>query len=108
MALVSSSFPGRVRLRSSILKDKDIADKLIAAVKELGFDGNFSYSALTGSILVEYDPSLINESVINKLKPLEKSVRELRPTILFYTNKDKDYLLSQIDSLKCKAMELLK
>lgn len=108
MSFVTSYFPGRIRLRAAILKDRDISEKLIEAVKELGFDGKFTYNALSGSILIEYNPSIINDDVINSLKPLKDRVMALRPAVLFYSAKQKDFLLSQIYDLKDRAKEFLK
>lgn len=107
MGIVRSFFPGHVRLRCSILKDADIANKAMSAMKELGFEGSFTYNSQTGSILIEYDPKVMTVDKIMPLKSMLKDVMKLREKVLIYSPKNKPFLLSEIDRLKEEAKKLL-
>lgn len=107
MGIVRSFFPGHVRLRCSILKDADIANKAMSAMKELGFEGSFTYNSQTGSILIEYDPKVMTVDKIMPLKSMLKDVMKLREKVLIYSPKNKPFLLSEIDKLKDEAKKLL-
>ncbi len=107
MGIVRSFFPGHVRLRCSILKDADIANKAMSAMKELGFEGSFTYNPQTGSILIEYDPKVMTVDKIMPLQSMLKDVMRLREKVIIYSPKNKAFLLSEIDRLKEEAKKLL-
>ena len=74
MGIVTSFFPGRIRLRCTILRDPEIATAAIIAIESVGFAGTFTHNPKTGSILVEYDPTQITKDKIEKLKPMLSEV----------------------------------
>lgn len=106
MSVVTSFFPGHIRLRCPILKDKDITDAVINAVKELGVNAFFTHNPNTGSLLVEYDPKEITLERVSVLKPMLSGVMKLKPKVLLYCPKDKPFLLSEIERLKEEAKKL--
>lgn len=68
--IVTSFFPGRIRLRSSVFKDKEIYEK---AYKIINLHAENSVTkiernVITGSVLVEYEPSKIPLAKLEKLK----------------------------------------
>ncbi len=107
MSVITSFFPGHIRLRCPILKDKDITDAVISAVKELGVNADFTHNPKTGSLLVEYDPKEITIERVSVLKPMLSGVMKLKPKVLLYCPKDKPFLLSEIERLKEEAKRLL-
>ena len=48
-------FPGRIRLRDSILRDEDIRQAAMDVAAKLGRIRSVSYNERTGSVLLEYD-----------------------------------------------------
>ncbi len=103
MSIVSSFFPGRVRLRSPFLRDRELRTALINALEEIGFNGSYTVNEQTGSVLVEYDPAIITPPVIEALRPMVKEVTPLRTRLEYYSGKDREFLLNQIERLKTEA-----
>lgn len=62
--MIVSYIPGRVRLRSSALKDPENMQTILDMAK--GFEGVISVtsSPATGSLLVLYDPEVISEDML--------------------------------------------
>ena len=107
MSIVTSFFPGHIRLRCPILKDDDITEAVMNAVKELGFNGTFTHNSKTGSLLGEYDTKEITIERVEVLRPRLSGVMKLKPKVFAYCPKDKDFLLSEIDRLKKEALKLI-
>lgn len=103
MGIVTSYFPGHIRLRASILKDLDIASAAIKAIEDLGFIGTFSHNPKTGSILVEYDPKQITPEKLERLKPMLSGIMALKRKVVLYNPKDKEFMLSEIERLSKEA-----
>ena len=70
--MIVSFCPGRIRLRFRELKNKTIAETASARIRETAGISNVEINALTGSILVEYDPHILSPE-----KLLETGRREL-------------------------------
>ena len=54
---ISSFFPGRIRLRDAVLKDAEISAALRSAIEGHESVRNIEHNAVTGSVLIEYDPA---------------------------------------------------
>ncbi len=108
MSIVSSYFPGRVRLRSPFLRDSDLRCAVIDAIEELGFSGTYKVNEDTGSVLVQYDPDQLTGNIIEALRPMVNEMAKLRMKVEYYTPKDKAFLLSEIERLKKEAEGRLK
>ncbi|MDR3301150.1 MAG: ATPase P [Spirochaetaceae bacterium] len=74
--MISSFFPGRIRLRFAELKNPVIAAEVLSRIKAIAGISNTELNPLTGSLLVEYD---------TKILPTEKLI-ELGKTELAKVN----------------------
>lgn len=54
--MVTSFFPGRVRLRAPIFRDSELVEKARGILGRCAAVRNVEHNPLTGSVLVEYDP----------------------------------------------------
>lgn len=107
MGIVTSFFPGHIRLRGAIFKDSELANAAIKAIKGVGFSGTFTHNPKTGSILVEYDPSQITKDKVDRLRPMLAEFMRLKPRVFAYNPKDKEFLLKEIDRLAEEATSRL-
>ena len=73
--VVSSFFPGRIRLRSPLLQDADICAALKTALEQQPAVHKVEYSTHTGSILIEYESDKLP---IKKLHALKDELAELK------------------------------
>ncbi|MCR5252895.1 MAG: hypothetical protein K6C98_04175 [Treponema sp.] len=96
-------FPGRLRFRDHILRDEDIRNAAIKAVKIICPKAEITYTEKTSGILATY-PS--NSLDVEKLKALTPLVLEIEPKIRFYTPQKKQFILDGIKKIEEKAMEL--
>ena len=94
--IVSSFFPGRIRLRDEVLEDEDIAAALKSAVEAHKSVKHVEYNTRTGSALIEYDPA---ELPIQKFKILKDEIYALQKLCDFYTEAKKTEVLKAIKSL---------
>lgn len=107
MSIVTSYFPGRIRFRAPFLRDRDLRNALISAIGELGFSGKYTVNESTGSVLVEYDTAQITGDILETLRPMAAAVAPLRTKAEYYSSRDKDFLLSEIERLKEEAKRRL-
>lgn len=66
--LITSFFPGRVRLRAPIFKDEELCAKAREILSKSDAIKNIEHNPLTGSILLEYD---IKKVPMEKLVPMQ-------------------------------------
>lgn len=92
-------FPGRLRFRDPILRDKDIRNAALEIVKMICPQAEITYKESTASILVVYPADLVNPE---KLVPLKPMLLKLEPKIRFYTIKKKEDVLAGIAEIKSK------
>lgn len=86
-------FPGRIRLRDKMFRDKDIRNELLKIVNTFDAEQKITYTEKTGSVLVEYDASKIDEE---KFKSLFSLFEKNKMKILFYTSEKKDEIIALI------------
>lgn len=91
--VVSSFFPGRIRLRSSLLQDTDICAALKTALEQQPAVRKVEYSTHTGSILIEYESDKLPLKKLNKLKA---ELDELKLLCDTYSEKKKPVVLKKI------------
>ncbi len=80
--MVTSFFPGRVRLRAPVFKDKLIVDTALKILRQSDAVKNVENNIKTGSVLLEYDP---NRVPVEKLKPLVPFFMDLRQKALGFS-----------------------
>lgn len=68
--IVTSFFPGRIRLRANIFKDSEIYEKALSILKSENNDSiiNIQHNQITGSVLIEYIPEKVPMEKINSIK----------------------------------------
>ncbi len=66
--LISSFFPGRVRLRAPIFKNEELCQKARGILLKSDAVKNIEHNLITGSILLEYD---IKKVPMEKLVPMQ-------------------------------------
>ncbi len=96
---ISSFFSGRIRLRSAVLKDDEISLALQKAVEWHESVKKIERNALTGSVLIEYDPKKLP---VSALSALTDELLLLKKLCEHFDGKNKDEILKKIDSLKEK------
>ena len=96
MGIVTSFIPGRIRLRSRIFRDDDIA--------VTGIERN----ANTGSFLVSYRAECIPsaENLIRFASTYMPQLARLKFRILYYTPQDKGAILSAISQASAALPEI--
>ena len=71
--MITSFFPGRVRLRAPIFKEEDLVAQARDILQKSAAVKKIEHNPVTGSVLIEYEPSKV---------PMEK----LLPMQDFFTN----------------------
>ncbi len=66
--MITSFFPGRVRLRAPIFKESDLVEKARAILSKSDAIKNIETNPVTGSVLIEYYPSKVP---MEKLLPMQ-------------------------------------
>ncbi len=61
-SIISSYFPGRVRVRHTALKNPETVEGILAMLKFYPGLGSVSSNPQTGSLLIHYDPAQISEA----------------------------------------------
>ena len=98
MGIVTSFIPGRIRLRSRIFRDDDIASAFTSLLDATGIVTGIERNANTGSFLVSYRAECIPSA--------ENLIRFAKFRILYYTPQDKGAILSAISQASAALPEI--
>ena len=96
-------FPGKLRFRDHILRDEDIRNSLIEAVRIICPSTKIEYIEKTSGILATFNPESLD---IEKLQTFLPLLLEIEPKVRFYTPKKKNAVLEGIEQIKAKARNL--
>ena len=66
--MITSFFPGRIRLRAPVFKESDLVAKAKEILKKSDAVKNVENNPVTGSVLIEYEPSKVP---MEKLLPMQ-------------------------------------
>ncbi len=66
--MITSFFPGRVRLRAAIFKESDLVEKARMILQKCEAVKNIETNPVTGSVLIEYNPEKVP---MEKLLPMQ-------------------------------------
>ncbi|MEL3913021.1 HMA2 domain-containing protein [Treponema pedis] len=94
--MITSFFPGRIRLRAAVFKDEEITAAAVSILKKFPALKNIEHNPLTGSILLEYNHSKVD---INQLKPLLPILEKLKDEANIYSEDKKVKILSILKDL---------
>ena len=97
--IVSSFFPGRIRLRDEVFKDNDIFSALYSAVGSHSAVRKVERNEKTGSVLVEYIPENLP---MEKLLALKDELLALGKLAESYNQKNKPVILEKIQEIEKK------
>lgn len=98
--MITSFFPGHIRLRDPIFKDKDITERALLILKAPSLSSilkKIEHNPLVGSVLVTYYPSKLP---IAHLTPLLPFFKKLQQEVSMYSKKNKPRILSMLDELE--------
>lgn len=95
--MVTSFFPGRIRLREAVFKDHAIVEECIKILKSSDAITNVQNNYLTGSVLLEYEPDKIP---MEKLKPLVPFFKDLEKLSRNYNGQNRDQILNKLQEFK--------
>ena len=101
--IITSFFPGRIRLRAPIFKDEELflqAKNIVSRFlqeADVQIENNF----FTGSILIQYNAKKLSDEKMKKILSLKETGKKLNKIAEHYTPNDKETvkkMLSEIDS----------
>jgi len=95
--MVTSFFPGRIRLREAVFKDPVIVEECLKILKTSDAVTNIQNNYTTGSILLEYDPKKVP---MDKLEPLVVFFKELESLSHNYNDKNREIILEKLKELE--------
>ncbi|MGP1594156.1 MAG: HMA2 domain-containing protein [Treponema sp.] len=99
--MISSFFPGRVRLRAPIFKDTDIVqaakDIITSAAEVKNAVKTIDCNLTTGSVLICYDPFKLP---MERLQPLIPFLQKLHDEAKHYTPSKKTHILALLEELR--------
>ncbi len=67
--MITSFFPGRVRLRAPIFKEEDLVSQARSILQKSDAVKKIEHNPTTGSVLIEYEPSKVP---MEKLLPMQE------------------------------------
>ena len=110
MGIVTSFIPGRIRLRSRIFRDDDIASAFTSLLDATEIVTGIERNANTGSFLVSYRAECIPsaENLIRFASTYMPQLARLKFRIMYYTPEDKSCILSAIKKAELALPEMRK
>ncbi|MCR4822724.1 MAG: hypothetical protein K5873_07620 [Treponema sp.] len=95
--MITSFFPGRVRLRAPVFKDDELVEKARSILEKSDAVKNIEHNPLTGSVLIEYHPSKVPMA---KLLPMQDFFIRLAKEAENFDPGKKEKISSMLDQLK--------
>lgn len=66
--MITSFFPGRIRLRAPVFKDTVLVERALSVIKKVPGFINIENNLVTGSVLIHYDPEKVPQEKLLGLK----------------------------------------
>lgn len=95
--MITSFFPGRVRLRAPVFKDSDLVMKARRILEKSDAVKNIEHNMLTGSVLIEYHVSKVP---VDKLLPMQDFFTRLASEAEHFDGKNKETISKMLDELE--------
>lgn len=95
--MVTSFFPGRIRLREAIFKDVAVVQKCTRILETSDAVKNITSNCTTGSVLLEYDPGKIP---MDKIEPLIPFFTELEKLAHNYSDSKRNIVMDKLQELE--------
>lgn len=100
--MITSFFPGRIRLRAPVFKDACLVEKASSIIKKIPGFINLENNIITGSVLIFYNPDIVPQE---KLLSLKDFFIELSKTAENFDGSDRTQLLKMLDEADAKLFE---
>ncbi len=95
--MITSFFPGRVRLRAPVFKESDLVEKAMSILKKSDAITHIENNPLTGSVLIEYNPSKVP---MEKLVSMQDFFMKLAKEAEHFDGTNREKILSMLDELE--------
>ncbi|MBR4373023.1 MAG: hypothetical protein IKO57_01075 [Treponema sp.] len=95
--MITSFFPGRVRLRAPIFKESDLVEKARSILQRCDAVNHIENNLLTGSVLIEYSPSKVP---MQKLTSMQDFFTALAKEAQHFDGTNRQKILSMLDELE--------
>ena len=95
--MITSFFPGRVRLRAPVFKEKDLVEKALTILKKSDAITHIENNLLTGSVLIEYNPTKVP---MEKLVSMQDFFMRLAKEAEHFDGTNRKTILSMLDELE--------
>ncbi len=95
--MITSFFPGRVRLRAPIFKEADLVEKARSILQKSDAIKNIENNFLTGSVLIEYYPEKVP---MKKLLPMQEFFTNLALEAKHFDGSNRQKILSMLEELE--------
>ncbi len=80
MSIIESFIPGRIRLRSSLIRNRELRRVILSAFQDIRGIREAAANGLTGSLLITYDPGVLTAERLLPLLPCLNSLAEIEQT----------------------------
>ena len=94
--MITSFFPGRVRLRAPIFKEADLVEKAKSILKKSDAIKKIENNLVTGSILIEYYPAKVP---MEKLVSMQDFFMRLAREAEHFDSTNRDKISEMLDEL---------
>ena len=95
--MITSFFPGRVRLRAPVFKEADLVEKARSILEKSDAVKKIEHNPLTGSVLIEYTPDKIP---MEKLLPMQDFFTRLAKEAQHFDGSNREKILSMLEELE--------
>jgi len=95
--MITSFFPGRVRLRAPIFKEADLVEKARSILQKSDAIKSIENNFLTGSVLIEYYPEKVP---MKKLLPMQDFFTNLAMEAQHFDGSNRQKILSMLEELE--------
>lgn len=95
--MITSFFPGRVRLRAPIFKDEELCNRARSILMTSDAVKNVEHNLVTGSILLEYDTAKVP---MDKLLPMQNFFMNLASEAMRFDEKNRSKIIEMLNELE--------
>ena len=95
--MITSFFPGRVRLRAEVFKEEDLVEKAKSILQKSDAIKTIECNLQTGSVLIEY---YVNKVPMEKLTSMQDFFMQLANEAQHFNGKNKQKIISMLDEFE--------
>lgn len=97
--MITSFFPGRIRLRAPVFKDTVLVERALSVIKKVPGFINIENNLVTGSVLIHYDPEKVPQEKLLGLKDFFISLSNEAEN---FDGSDRTKILKMLDEAELK------